>query len=68
MRCGLIAARVLIWEDFRPEGNGNVKTVAEVQQHTQRLCEVQANQGPQRSLRMHLCPDHLMDALQGVSE
>lgn len=55
---------VLIWEDYRPEDVGQAQTAAEVQQHIQRLCEVQATQGPQRSLRLHLCPDHLMEGLR----
>lgn len=55
---------LLIWVDYRPEDVGQAKTAAEVQQHIQHLCEAQTTQGPQRSLRLHLCPDHLMEGLR----
>lgn len=61
---GAVMPGLLLWEDYRPVDDGQPKAPVELDLHIQRLRQEQARAGPQVSLRMHLCPEHVLFALR----
>lgn len=54
----------LLWEDYRPVDERQSQAPTALDRHIQRLRQEQALVAPQLSLRMHLCPEHVLFALR----
>lgn len=57
---------VLLWEDYRPIDDDQLKTAAEEELYLRSLQEEQATKESDLSVRLHLCPDHVVVALRQV--